>query len=275
MGDWDPDKELRPVPSGTGTVFIGKRVNMRAMNSAKRFGFLILSLFLWVYIATVTILATTGIAAVHLFDPKQKVAHKIATLWGKSIFAVNPLWHLKITGRTHIKKNQRYILVANHNSLADIICVYCLGKQFKWIAKESLFKVPVFGWAMSFLKYIPLRRGEHGSIREAMTLAEQTLADNISLLFFPEGTRSRNAELGAFKSGAFKLAIQTKTPIVPIIIAGTERVLEKGTATMTARANGVIKVLPKVDVTEYGPGQTNELKARVRKLMGEELKKLA
>ena len=103
---------------------------------------LLLSVFIWLFIAVVTVLAFTAIAVVHLFDRDQRLSQRIANMWGKSIVSVNPLWRIHITGRHHIKKNKGYVLVANHMSLADIVCIYCLDKPFRWIAKASLFKIP-------------------------------------------------------------------------------------------------------------------------------------
>lgn len=184
---------------------------------------------------------------------------------------LNPFWHLKISDAHHIKKDKAYVLVANHSSLGDIICLYCLGKHFKWLAKESLFKIPFFGWSMSLLNYIPLKRGEHGSIRDSFQEAQDSLEKGISMLIFPEGTRSRSGKLGEFKNGAFKLAIRTKKPIIPIVICGTGEAMSKGRITMATTVKGSLKVLPEINTESFNENQHEELKTKVWNLMRDEL----
>ena len=234
---------------------------------------LLVSILIWLFVALITTIVTTLIILVRPFDPNQKIGHKIANLWGMAIVRANPLWRIKITGRSHIKKNKGYVLVSNHRSLADIVCLFCLGKEFKWIAKAGLFKVPLLGWAMSLLNYIALARGKHGSIKDTVEIARTYLKSDVSVLFFPEGTRSRNKELAPFKNGAFKLAIETQKPIVPIVISGTEQALEKGKIMMAAHVQGFVKVLPEIDTSGYRPDQFEALKERVWNLMNEELGK--
>ena len=199
------------------------------------------------------------------------MSYRIANLWGKSIVAVNPLWNLKISGTDHIKDNAGYVLIANHASLADIVCLYCVGKHFKWLAKSSLFKIPFFGWTMSLLNYIPLKRGEHGSIRDSFQEAKLWLEKEIPVLIFPEGTRSRSGTLAEFKNGAFKLALQTKKSIIPIVIRGTSEALTKGRAAMATTVRGSLKVLPQIDVDAYQPDRYEEFKRDVWKIMNDKL----
>ena len=247
-----------------GNIIIMKRFLFRTGN-------LILAFSVWAFIAIDTLLVFILIAFLRPFDWNQRISYRIANLWGISIIRINPLWDLKISGTHHIKDKTGYVLIANHASLADIICLYCLGKNFKWLAKSSLFKIPFFGWTMSLLNYIPLKRGEHGSIRDSFQEAVRWLEKDISVLIFPEGTRSRSGQLAGFKNGAFKLALLTKKPIVPIVIRGTGKTLSKGKAMMATTAKGALHVLPEIDVAPYLPDRFEELKADVWKVMNEEL----
>lgn len=234
------------------------------------FNFLI-AFFVWTFIGLLTLLAFMGIAVSRLFDRKDRFTYRLANLWGQSIAKINPQWKIKITGVHHIKKNKGYVIVANHTSLADIICLFCLGKHFKWIAKSSLFKIPVFGWTMSLLNYIPLSRGRHGSIRDSFNEAIDWLNKDVSVLIFPEGTRSKSGRLAEFKNGAFKLALLTKKPIVPVVISGTGEALTKGRATMAVKVSGVLKVLPPIEVGDYKESDYEDLKTKVWNLMNQEL----
>ena len=237
----------------------------------RRFLDIFIAFFVWTFIGFVTFVAFIAIAVSRLFDRKDRFTYRLANLWGKSIVKINPQWKIKISGVHHIKNNKGYVIVANHTSLADIVCLFCLGKHFKWVAKSSLFKIPVFGWSMSLLNYIPLSRGRHGSIRESFNEAIESLKKDISVLIFPEGTRSKTGKLAEFKNGAFKLALLTKKPIIPIVISGTGEALTKGEATMAAKVSGVMKVLPPVETSGYEDSDFERLKTQVWNLMNEEL----
>jgi 1-acyl-sn-glycerol-3-phosphate acyltransferase len=226
------------------------------------------SAFVWSVIALSTLLVwITLILCWPLsitLDRKRTLGMPVANLWGKTIFTLNPFWHIKIYGKGHIQKGKSYVLAANHASMSDIICLYCMGKHFRWVAKESLFKIPFFGWAMSLLGYIRLRRGEHGSIRDSFENSKRCLHENVSVLYFPEGTRSATGKLGSFKNGAFKLALQTQKPIVPIVLTGTKDILPKGGKIFSNRVNVKIRILKPIPTTGYRENQFAELRELVR-----------
>ena len=232
---------------------------------------LAVAVYFWTFIALDTLFVFILIALLRPFDRGDRISYRIANFWGWTIVRGNPFWKMKISGQNHIKDNKGYVLVANHASLADIVCLYCLGKRFKWMAKASLFKIPVFGWTMSLLDYIRLTRGKHGSIRDSFKEAQDWLERDVSVLIFPEGTRSKTGLLAEFKNGAFKLALSTKKPIVPIIIRGTGEVLSKGTATMAATVNGSLKVLHPIEVEGYKEEEFEALKTKVWNIMNQEL----
>ena len=228
-------------------------------------------ILMWAFIALDTLMAFLLIAITAPFDQNQRLTYHIANLWGELIVKIKPFWKVKISCRRQIQRNKAYVLVANHSSLADIVCLYCLKTNFKWLAKKSLFKIPFFGWAMSLLNYIPLERGKHGSIRDSFSKAEEWLNKNVSVLIFPEGTRSRSGALGEFKSGAFKLALRTKKPILPIVIYGTHDAMSPGKATMETKVTTLVKVLPEIAVDAYQEDESESLKTKVWNLMSEEL----
>ena len=178
--------------------------------------------------------------------------------------ALNPYWDVKVEGLDNIDHHKTYIAVSNHQSLADIVLMYKTKMQFKWVAKESLFKIPVLGWNMLLAKHIRLRRGDFSSIKRVYKEAAKWLRSGISVVFFPEGTRSDNSGMGEFQNGAFKLAIKEKVPVLPIIIQGTRDAIPKGSWRFTTKVSCLIKVLPPIDTSNYTPAEYGLLRDLAR-----------
>ena len=183
------------------------------------------------------------------FDRKRKIVHAQCFWWTDAVTALNPYWEVKISGLENIDHHKAYVVVSNHQSLADIVLMYKTKMQFKWVAKESLFKIPVLGWNMLLARHIRLRRGDFSSIKKTYREAGEWLRNGISVLFFPEGTRSDNHEMGTFQNGAFKLAIKEKVPILPIMIKGTKYAIPKGSWRFTTKISCVMKVLTPIETS--------------------------
>lgn len=238
----------------------------------------LLTLALWIAIGLLTVVLSLAILLVNLllgaFDRKRRIAHRIASLWGRGSLLCNPCWRLTITGRHHIPARRPVIFVSNHQSMLDIMAGFCLFRQFKWVAKEELFRIPFLGWAMAGARYIRLARGERGSIRQSYDEAGRWLASGVSVFFFPEGTRSRTGQLGPFKNGAFKLALDTGVPIVPIVITGTRGLLQRGGWLFNPTADVRIAVLPPVQPsTDHA--DPDRLRDHVRDLIARTLQQQA
>lgn len=183
------------------------------------------------------------------FDKKRKVAHAQCFWWADALIAMNPYWKLHVSGLENIDKNKTYIIVANHQSLADIIIAYKTKMQFKWVAKDSLFKLPFVGWSLSLAKHIKLSRGKFASIKKVYREAAGWLRSGVSVLFFPEGTRSKTNKMNDFQNGAFKLAIKEHVPILPISIAGTGDAIPKGSWLFKTRSPASLKILAPIDTS--------------------------
>ncbi len=185
------------------------------------------------------------------FDRKRKVAHAQCFWWTDAVTALNPYWDVKVSGLENIDHNKAYVVASNHQSLADIVLMFKTKMQFKWVAKESLFKIPVLGWNMMLAKHIRLQRGNFSSIKKVYREAGEWLRQGVSVVFFPEGTRSDKDEMGAFQNGAFKLAIKEKVPVLPVRITGTKDAIPKGSWRFTTKIFCEIKVLPPIDTTGF------------------------
>jgi 1-acyl-sn-glycerol-3-phosphate acyltransferase len=207
------------------------------------------------------------------FDRKRKLAHAQGFWWADALVAANPFWDIKARGLENIDRHKAYVIVANHQSMADIVMAYKTHIQFKWVAKDILFKVPVFGWCMSGMKYIRISRGEFGSIKDVYEEAGEWLRKGVSVLFFPEGTRSATGEMSPFKNGAFKLAIKEKKPVLPMYIEGARDIIPRGSWIFKGRAHSRLIVLPAVETSGYQPEDFARLRDTVRERLESEAAK--
>ena len=167
------------------------------------------------------------------------------------MIALNPYWKVTVEGLHNIDPKKTYVIIANHQSLADVVMAYQTRMQFKWVAKASLFAIPVLGWSMSLGKHIRLERGSFSSIKQIYKEAAAWLRGGMSVLFFPEGTRSETGDLKDFQNGAFKLAIREKIPVLPISINGTGDAIPKGSWLFTSKVPVSLKVLPAIDAAKF------------------------
>lgn len=194
------------------------------------------------------------------FDKQRKIVHAQCFWWANAVIGFNPFWDVDVFGLENIDHKKTYVITANHQSLADIVVIYKTRMQFKWVAKESLFNVPFIGWCLSLGRHIKLARGEFGSIKKIYREAATWLRQDMSVLFFPEGTRSLTDSMNEFQNGAFKLAIKEKKPVLPISIQGTREAIPKGDWVFKTRVRGVIKVLPPIETKDFSPGDFRQLR---------------
>ncbi len=187
------------------------------------------------------------------------------------MIGLSPYWRLKVNGLEHADPKRTYVIVANHQSLADIAVLYQLRLQFKWVAKESLFSIPFLGWCLGLCKHIRLKRNDRASIRDVYREAIAYLRSGMSVLFFPEGTRSETEEMNPFQSGAFKLALSEKVPILPVVISGTRNAIPKGDWVMKSKVFCDLTVLEPIETARLQHNDFSELSEIVRSRMAEKL----
>jgi len=161
------------------------------------------------------------------FDPRRRVTHMAMCCAARFYIEVAPFWTLRMDGRERLPWNGPAIFASNHLSNLDILALFAVLRPFRWVSKTVVFRVPIVGWEMRLARYIPLERGDRKSILEMFRLCQRSLEEGVPVFLFPEGTRSRDGELQAFKDGTFSLAIQTGAPIYPIAIWGTHTALPK------------------------------------------------
>lgn len=229
---------------------------------------ILISCVIWVTGSVITMLMFVSLLffaiILYPFDEMRKMAQFHAFLWSDLLIALNPYWDIKITGLNNIDKTKTYVVVANHQSITDIILLYQTKMQFKWIANEYLFKLPIIGLAMLITKHVKLRKGKLESIKKAYQEASSWLKRGMSIMLFPEGTRSNGYGLQEFQNGAFKLAIKERVPILPISIKGTSNAMPRGSWLFTTKVSGGFTVLEPVDTAGASPDDFEKIRDLVR-----------
>ena len=210
-----------------------------------------------------------------LFDPHGKHVYVISRVWSWSILKVCGI-SLNIEGLNRINPQKRYIFIVNHQSNIDIPLLIqgLLAFQLRWLAKKELLWVPFFGWAMWAAKHIAVNRSDRSAALQSLKRAKQRIASGISLVFFPEGTRSPDGRLLPFKRGGFWLAVQTQTPVVPVTIDGSGALLPKGDWRVR-RGQIRVTVGEPMLVENYRRGKLLALSNQVRSIIAKQLETTA
>jgi len=236
-----------------------------------------LSLVFWAFLTTTSILlfpiALAIWAVTSPFDPRKRLLHQFTCFWASLYSWFNPAWPVAIEGREKIDRDTAYVMVANHQSLLDILVFFRLFTHFKWVSKIENFKIPWVGWNMWLNEYVPLKRGDKASIAQMLRLCHETLAAGNSIMMFPEGTRSPDGRLRRFKTGAFELAKYGRKPILPLVVTGTADALPKRGFVLRGRHPIRIKILDEIPYESFADEPVEDLTNRVRALIAVELEK--
>jgi 1-acyl-sn-glycerol-3-phosphate acyltransferase len=223
-------------------------------------------------IALITVLLALLMIVFGFIDPYGKHVYRISQLWSWLVLRVAGI-SIKIDGLKHIDPSQKYVFMVNHQSNIDIpVLVQTLSQfQLRWIAKKELLWVPFFGWAMWASKHITVDRSDPLDAAKSLQRAKERIAAGISVVVFPEGTRSRDGKLLRFKKGGFLLAAQTGAAIVPVTINGSGALLPAGAWRLRA---GTIEVTvgESLPVEGFRPGNLRLLSEQVREIIAEHLR---
>jgi len=156
------------------------------------------------------------------------------------------------------------IFVANHASSIDPMAfIPAIPRRVGILAKQELFRIPIFGTAMRVAEFVPVDRGNKESASAAASLAVQRLKKGLSFVIFSEGTRSPDGRMRPFKRGAFTLAIEAGIPVVPVSIVGAHRLMKKGEK-IVRRGSVTIRFAEPIDASAFTFEQRDELLARVQ-----------
>ena len=201
------------------------------------------------------------------FDRRLFVLHRFSCIWSNIVFFLNPLWTVRVTGRGKIDPRKAYVMVSNHQSGADILVLFKLMIHFKWVSKWSLFWLPFIGWNMAMNRYIALKRGKKSSINRMVEKCTLVLKEGNSVMIFPEGTRSKDGNVQQFKTGAFRIALETGVPILPIAICGTSRAIRKGGLMIHRNHDMEVAILDPVPYSVFAGQDQKEVAAKVREII--------
>lgn len=208
------------------------------------------------------------------FDKNRVVMHRILILQSHVYKSLIPVRSYSTEGKEKAVRGATYVIISNHQSILDILYMNSLGYNYKWISKIENHKVPFLGWYLSMADYISVDRGNEESKIEMLENSLRCLRNGISIMIFPEGTRSLNGELGFFKRGAFQLAIEAKVPILPVVLDGTGGILPKHGLIFGTGHDVKLKVLDPVPPDNFGTDNPDELARKFADLMKETLDKM-
>jgi len=208
-----------------------------------------LSMLFWASCVLLVILWTPLIALYRLAtfrsDPDRYKVGKLFHSIAPTAVKLNPFWDFHVRDDVHPDPRRPYVFVANHSSNADAFLVAMLPWEMKWLGKKSIFDIPLLGWQMRVAGDVEVERGNKESARQAMVQLRERLERKLSVLLFPEGTRSLDGTVGPFREGAFRLAIEAGVDVVPLAVSGTAESLPKRSITFR-KTSASVTVLPPV-----------------------------
>jgi 1-acyl-sn-glycerol-3-phosphate acyltransferase len=214
------------------------------------------------WLVLLTLIAGGMVIFITYVNPEHPLIQRLARWWGRSLLRMARI-PVQVEGLEHLAPGQTYVFAANHRSNFDIfVLIAILPGRFLWVAKKSLFKVPVFGQALTRMGSISVDRDNLPSAIQSLNKAAAIVKGGVSMIIFPEGTRATYRELLPFKKGVFVMALKAGQPIVPVSISGTRFI--QGRASIRVRP-GPIKVFISPPVFPTAFRRKEELMSAVRR----------
>lgn len=220
------------------------------------------------------ILSVLALIVCFPFDKPRRVVHEISRAICMCFWYVPLTWKRRIKGLENVDKSKSYVIVINHNSMADIISLYFVPLNFRWVSKREVFRIPYIGQLLSIHGDIAIDRSKGAdSMRKVTEQGKMWIGRGVSIAMFPEGTRSKSGEIGRFKQGAFALAKEAGVEILPVVMHGTRDVLKKNYLVNWRNCLSV-SVLPPISAETVQSMETAELIEHTRTMMCEEYEKI-
>ncbi len=230
---------------------------------------MIRSLITWTTAAILILAWLPMLAVSRLFD-RDPVRYRTGYLFrrlGKALTRINPAWKLRVSGETVSDPRRPYVVVCNHQSLADIPLISNLPWEMKWMGKKELFDLPVIGWMMRLSADIYVDRKSARSGAQALIRAQKVLEQKCSVMIFPEGTRTLDGRIRPFADGAFHLAVRSGVAILPLAIEGSFNCIPKHSWKFGEPSDIQLKILPPVETAGLTTADVPDLRERVRQMI--------
>lgn len=220
-----------------------------------------------VYVIPATLAFGTLAVLLSWLPPRGNAMCFLARLWARGTLAAGGV-RVRVEGAAEVDAERGYVVMANHASYFDVLAMLAvLPGQYRFVAKRSLFFIPIFGWSLWAGGFIPVDRKDRSRAREIWATAGKRLAAGSSVLFYPEGTRSPDGRIHGFQRGAFLVALHTGAPILPVGISGAHPIMPRHRFSVQP---GEIRVHfgSPVETGERGVRDKNELIRQVRQEVG-------
>jgi 1-acyl-sn-glycerol-3-phosphate acyltransferase len=211
------------------------------------------------------VLGTLGMIA-SLVDRSGGTTRDVASLWGRWLCSWNGI-RVEVEGLEYAAPGRARVFVANHQSCFDIFALAgFLPARMIWVAKSSLFHIPFVGWTMRAAGYVSVEREDKKKAYQSFLDTVEKLRSGFSIVIFPEGTRSADGKIGEFKKGGQLLALRSKTPMVPVTIIGSGKIIKKGGVAVNP---GPIKVIlsPPIAVNELSADEQEKILEVIRNII--------
>lgn len=231
----------------------------------------VIDAFRTIVITVITIISSI-LTFIFMLFKKDNYYFKLAGPWSGSLVKTAGI-RVKINGKENILNDRSCIYIANHSSFMDIpVLINSLSGKLALIYKKELEKIPVFGKGMARSPHVAIARTHPKQAMRSIDEALQKLSSGVSILVFPEGTRSDDGTLQEFKRGAFMLASRSGKPLIPVSVTGTNRSMPKGSFLIGKSEVEVTVHKPITDYKIEKPADEKELMARIHGIIKEGLK---
>jgi 1-acyl-sn-glycerol-3-phosphate acyltransferase len=231
------------------------------------------SIWIWFSVIALIVLWLPLLTVIRIFD-RDPVRYRTG-LWfrrlGRAMIRVNPVWKVRVSGETIQDPRRPYVVVSNHQSIADIPVIAKLPWEMKWIVKKEMFRLPFAGWMLRLAGDIPVDRKDPRSGARTLLAANKYLQQKCSVMFFPEGTRSMDGRVGRFNDGAFHLAIKAQVPILPLAVEGSIKCIPKKNWKFGKAADVFLRVFPPVNTIGLTSQDAEKLKISVRTMLVQQI----
>ena len=229
---------------------------------------LIFAIYTLVILTLFTLLSFVALIVCYPFDKRRRVVHELSRWLCFSWWYVPFTWRRRIEGLENVDKKKPYVIVINHNSMVDIISLYFVRLNFRWVSKKEVFRIPFIGPMLWMHGDIAIQRGRATeSMKKVINDGKMWLGRDVSVAIFPEGTRSKNGEIQRFKGGAFVLAKEAGVDILPVVMDGTTNVIKKKSCFFNWKHLLTVKVLPAIPAEKVAATDPSDMAKEVQELM--------